>query len=140
LEAAGGRLRKGKSGMVVLDLLVVLLVALPLAAIFAAVFRRHPIGLVLWFFVLLFLATWAAGVWLTRFGPVLRGVFWLPFLVAGLFFALLLASLIPPAPPPRPRAEAVPRERAARGVFAMFNILFWILVLFLAGAIVARYL
>jgi hypothetical protein len=126
--------------VVALDLLFVLLIVLPLTAVFAAVFRRYPLGIVLCYFILLFLATWAGGVWLTRFGPLLWGVSWVSFLVVGLFFALLLAALIPPAPPPRSRVEAVRRERSERSVFEIFNLLFWILVLFLIAAIAAWYL
>lgn len=126
--------------MVALDLLFVLLIVLPLTALFAAVFRRSPLAIVLWYFVLLFLATWAGGVWVTRFGPVLWGVSWVSFLAVGLFFALLLSALVPPAPPPRSRAEAVRRERTERSVFEVFNFLFWLLVLFLIVAIVAWYL
>lgn len=45
------------------------------------------------FFVVLFLATWAFGVWITPFGPVAWGVPWLGWLVVALVVALLLGSV-----------------------------------------------
>ena len=79
------------------DLLFVLFLTLILTLIFAVGFRRHSWGggLIL-FFLILFLATWAGGMWITPFGPVWQGIVWLPFIFVGLLLALLLTSTIRP--------------------------------------------
>lgn len=53
---------------------------------------RGPWNSVVWFFVVVLLATWAGGVWLTPAGPMVRGFHWLPFLMTGLIVSLLLAA------------------------------------------------
>jgi hypothetical protein len=68
-------------------------IALVLSLVFAAVIRRRgPRVGFFWFFLLIFLATWAIGVWVQPFGPSLWGGYWLPFLIAG-FIVALLATL-----------------------------------------------
>src|SRR5689334_22780496 len=43
--------------------------------------------------LILFLATWAGGIWLVPFGPRLWGVAWGTFVVVGLVVALLMAAV-----------------------------------------------
>jgi hypothetical protein len=77
---------------------------------------------------------WAGGVWVTPVGPPIFGVYWLPFLLIGLFVVLLIAA--GSTPERRPPAETVAREEeAALGLSAFF----WVLLLVLAIAIAAGY-
>ncbi|HEX4337267.1 MAG TPA: hypothetical protein VH062_15230 [Polyangiaceae bacterium] len=52
----------------------------------------EPLG-VFAMLLVLFLATWAGGIWLVPVGPKLWGVAWVGFVVAGLFVALLIGAL-----------------------------------------------
>ena len=86
------------------------------------------------FFVVLFLATWAGGVWLAPFGPPSANIYWMPFTLIAILVATLLAAVLPPEV--HTVAEAVEREceiEAGLGVF------FWVLILALASAVVLRY-
>jgi hypothetical protein len=122
--------------------LFALLIALLLTALFMAGFRlRSPWGL-LWFFVIILLASWAGGVWFTPFGPASWATGWLPFLLVGLIAALLIAAATLPereestvelVDTERRRAERKAAKRAL-GIF------FWVLVVLLAGIIAIRYI
>lgn len=49
-----------------------------------------------WFiFVIIFLAAFAAGVWVIPIGPEVGGYYWLPGLVIAIIFAVLLAAVSP---------------------------------------------
>ncbi|MDX1614795.1 MAG: hypothetical protein R3300_10835 [Candidatus Promineifilaceae bacterium] len=121
--------------MFLAELMIALVVAVVLVAVFGLGYRRMGIGAgLLWFLLLVFLATWAGGVWLTPIGPTVADVPWLSFLFIGLFFSLLIMALLPPVPttPAEARAEA--------GAFVAINIFFWILLVGFVVAIVAAYL
>jgi hypothetical protein len=79
------------------DLLLVLFLSLLLTLVFAVGFRRQSWGggLII-FFLILFLATWAGGMWITPFGPIWMGVSWLPFIFVGIVIALLLTAVMRP--------------------------------------------
>jgi thiol:disulfide interchange protein len=89
------------------------------------------------FFVLVFLATWAGGLWVTPVGPSVWGVYWVPFLFAGLMFALLLAAT---APPRRPRSlpEQDEQAREEKKIEREVGWLFWVLIATLVATIVVR--
>lgn len=126
--------------MFLLDLLFVLVFALLLTAIFGAGFcRQRESGILLGFFIILFLAIWAGGIWIVPFGPYLWGVPWLTFLLMGLLMALLLSTFSTQGQRPRTRAEAVAQAEEASAAVVFFNVFFWILVIVLLVAIIARY-
>ena len=88
-----------------------------------------------------FLATWAGGIWLHPIGRALWGVHWMAFLFVGLVIALLLAATVPSkqeqssvelVDPQKERAD----RRAALGALGVF---FWVLIIALIVAIIARY-
>jgi hypothetical protein len=123
--------------MVFLDLIYVLVITLVLTAIFAVGFRRQrtwPVVLV--FFVILFLATWAVGVWITP-AAALPGASWVPYLIVGLLFALLLTALIPLSRTLRSDQTKEAEEKAI--AIVVFDLFFWILVIGLIAAIIVRY-
>lgn len=93
--------------------------------------RRGPWGSGWSFFALLFLMTWAFGLWLVPFGPTAWGVAFIPFLMAGLFFAVLFAAL-PPVPGAGYKAETGETTGA-------FTAAMWILILFLLVAVGTHY-
>lgn len=126
--------------MVLADFLVALIVATVLVAALGAGLRRLPVGSVLLaMFVILFLATWAGGAWMTPVGPRLAGTSVLSFLVVGLLTALLITAFIP-RQPPRTRGEALRQADARREVAAFVNVFFWLVVVMLLVGIAVRYL
>jgi hypothetical protein len=131
----------GGKDMFLVDLLLALAVALLLTAIFAGGFRNRGPWDAWWVFLLVvFLATWAGGLWFAPFGPTVFEVAWLPFLFVGLIVALLLAAVVPPARPPRTYGEAIAEARAEEATVAAFSAFFWILLIGLAVAVVLAYL
>jgi hypothetical protein len=117
--------------------------ALLLSAIFSLGLRKKgPRENLFLFFIIIFLAAWAGGIWLDPFGPFLWGVPWLPFLFAGLIFSFILAAVS--VPPPREssvelvdeKSEEIKREFAVRGV----TIFIWFLVGALIFSIIVRYI
>ena len=130
--------------MFLIHLLFALGTAVILSLIFAFGFgRRRVWPSVLIFFIIIFLAAWAGGIWLTPLGPPLGEGYWLSFVIAGLIVALVLAA---PAPPPsRSRRSTVelvePREEESEETAAYWvvGIFFWFLIIVLIVAIVWRY-
>lgn len=122
------------------DFLFALAIGLLLTALFGTLFRTHGPGAAWWTFLLIvFLAAWVGGLWIRPFGPPLFGVVWLPFLLMGLFFALLLAAAIP-ARPPRTPGEAISQARTKEATATVLGVFFWVLLIGLVVAIVVGYL
>lgn len=120
--------------MIFLDLFYVLVTTLVLTAVFAVGFRRQRRWqIVLVFFVTLFLTTWAVGVWISP-AP---STSWLPYLIVGLLFALLLTALIPLS---RTLQGGRTREAEEKAIaIVVMDLFFWILVIGLVAAIIVRY-
>lgn len=132
--------RKWREKMFLRELIFALLIAVTLSAIFFFGFRRFgswPSMLV--FFLIVFLAAWAGGLWLTPVGRPFWGVYWVPFLIAGIIFALLLAASAPTRLP-RYRGEALRQAEKAKNVEAAVSMLMWVLIIMLGVAIITRYL
>lgn len=86
-------------------------------------------------FILLFLVTWAGGIWVAPLGPPIGRVYWVPFMLIAILVAILIAAVLPPGV--HTQAEAHEREveiEAGLGVF------FWVLVIALGVGIVLKYL
>jgi hypothetical protein len=122
--------------MFVWDLLFALAVGLVLAAIFSLIFRRTgPWASFFVFFAIIALAAWAGGVWFQPVGPPVFGVFWMPFLIFGFIFAILLAAAAP-----RRIYRSRSQAAADQAVIAAFDVFFIVLIGALVAAIVVGYL
>lgn len=130
--------------MFIFDLVVAFLVALLLSSILFLGFRRAgPWASFLFLFLVLFLATWAGGIWLMPFGRPLGGVYWLPFLMVGIVFALLLAAVVPEDRNEESTIKLVTEEEKKeqeRSTRRTVGLLFWLFVGVLVFAIVLHYL
>ncbi|GMU21732.1 MAG: hypothetical protein AMXMBFR13_18220 [Phycisphaerae bacterium] len=142
--------------MILVDFLFAFLVALILSSLimgltgWGGLGRTEAAGLswvaALFIFFILLAASWAGGIWLTPFGPILWGVYWLPFLLVGLIVALLIGSMAAPARRPRFAGGAVVPEavdvehREENRTERVISGVFWVLLVILAAAILARYL
>lgn len=133
--------------MKLLEPFLALIFALLLSGLFALTTRRslqRP-GF-LWLFLIVFLVTWAGGIWLKPFGPSVGGIPLLPFLFVGIVFVLLLAVTSPKLRP-RDRRETIDmldRIEQEKKLDQLTSIylrgIFWILFLLLTVAIVLYYL
>lgn len=111
------------------DLFSAFAVALLFTLIFVAMFAPGPrIEHAAAFFVMVFLASWAGGLWFgyTRFE--LAAVFWLPYFVIGLLFGLMLAAVL---------ATRVHLRRESK---VKINVLLWVLIAVLLALVVSGYL
>jgi hypothetical protein len=131
--------------MIFVDFLIALFVALLLSSVvFLGLRRTGPWASFLFLFFALFLATWAGGIWITPIGrPFLGGIYWLPFLMAGVVFALLLAAAAPPEKDEGSTIKLVTEQEEKaqeRTIRWSAGILFWLFAGVLAVTIIARYL
>lgn len=129
--------------MVFVHLIFALSFALILTAAFAVGSRsRGPWENLVVFFFVLFLASWAGGLWLAPFGPVLWGATWLPFFLAGLLVLLILMAALPTSGRESTVELVDKRERAAelRAAVTALGVFFWVLIVLLIVGIVVRYL
>lgn len=126
--------------MFFLDLIIALIIALILSTIFVFGFRRRgPWPNFFFFFIIIFLATWAGGLWLTPIGPSIGGVFLLPFLLVGAVFALLLAAATPAEKPTSIELKTRQQVEKEKKIETAVSIFFWILIVALAVAIIFGY-
>ena len=125
-----------------IHLFMALIIGVLLTLAFAGVTRRRGGTGAIWlFFLIVFLVSWAAGVWIRPVGPLVYDTYWIPAVVVGLIVALLIVTLIPARPEPMDLAvgDVAEAEReTAEGALAL-GITFWILVLLLVVAIVVGY-
>jgi hypothetical protein len=103
------------------------------------------------FFLVIFLATWAGGIWgrSLNMPRIFRG--WLPFLLSGLTAALIFSWLAPRDLHVGRRAvldrkktlamlEEVERHREVKeATYITVNIFFWVVIILLLAAIILRY-
>ncbi|MBD3233593.1 MAG: hypothetical protein GF315_07700 [candidate division Zixibacteria bacterium] len=129
--------------MFILDLFIAFFIAIILSVFLVAVFGWQRPGrtgfwpAMLFIFLIIFLASWAGGVWITPMGPALGGVYWLPFVFVAIIVALFLMALIPPR-----RTSTVKLEEESRSVEeteAVLGAFFWLFIIALVVAIIIRY-
>jgi hypothetical protein len=133
-------------GVIIVEVLVALAVSLFVSVLFGSVMRsRVPRTGFIWFFLILFLTTWAGGIWIGPFGPLLGEVYWLPFVLVAMVVGLLLAALAPRRTP-RGRIETlemleeIQQERKLQKLtYISFGVFFWVALLALMTAIIVRY-
>lgn len=119
-------------------LVLALLVGFIFSLVLGYGFRRRPAGIgFLPLFLLIFLVTWAIGIWIAPVGPLAWEVPWLAFLIIGLLFTLVVAALA--APEPAAPAVRLETEGEARTEGVAAGVFLWLLLLGLGMAIAARY-
>jgi len=130
--------------MFLLDLVIALLIGLLLVLLFSALLRdRVPWGSVWIFLLIVFLVTWAGGIWIGPFGPTIFDVAWLPFLIVGIFITVLLAATVPPqSAPTKPKKETIEhvrRSEPAQSALSGLTQFFWLALVFTIVVIVLAY-
>jgi hypothetical protein len=123
---------------VVLHFFVAFVFALFISVVFTSAFRKIK----LWinfrmFFLMIFLFTWAGGIWLVSFGPTFRGIALLPFLFASVLAATLMSVALSAFFLTRRR------QKEAEIEFSTFekrlDAFYWTMVVYLIIAIFVRY-
>lgn len=132
--------RPKKQAMHFYGIMASVMIALLLTLIFSTSFRhKGPWGGLLFFFIVIFLASWASQFWINPFGPMLLGVAWVPLLFVSVLIAVLLlamgASAIDSAPVNPPKEKTTYGANSLRSI----GFFFWVLVLILISAIVIGY-
>ncbi len=126
-----------------LDLIFAFFFALVFLFLLQMVFRRKVPWPMIFVFIFFLFFIWAAGTWITPFGPRVWHGFWLPFFIAGLIFTLLLAAILPPRPSSRKTIELPVKddphaqERGEGPLIA--GIFFWIVLFMMILAVIFRY-
>jgi len=79
--------------LILKEFVIAFLMAAVLGAVFALVTRRkgRQTGF-FWFFLIVFITTWAGGIWIQPLAVISKEIKWWPFIIVGLPFALLLAA------------------------------------------------
>ena len=124
--------------MTFLEIIVIFFIALFVAVIFTYIFKnKNPWS----FFLIIFLASWTAQLWIVPVGPRFLGVFWIPILTVGVFFAYILSLTL--AKPENPRKEIIEKQVGVETdedkTSIAFGAIFWILLLILTIAIIIGY-
>lgn len=129
-----------------MEVFVALSSALIVSVLFGfAMRRRIPRTGFLGFFLILFFATWAGGIWIGPLGPPFRGIYWLPFVLVAVLVGFLLAALAPrQAPSGRIETlemlEEIEQERKLQKLTYMsFGLFFWIALFGLITVIIVHY-
>jgi hypothetical protein len=133
--------------MIIPELSFSVIIALVFSVVFAWIIRKQGArGGFFWFFLIILLATWAGGIWIAPIGPVLLGVYWLPFIFIAFVFSLIL-SISAHDRKTRTREETLEEIEGTRKeealeelTYVTLNLFFWFLLAALAAAIVIRYL
>ncbi len=117
-----------------------IMIALFFTAIFSYGFKNKGPWNNAWsFFLILFLAVWAGGIWITPFGPEWKNVAFAPLIVMGVFIATLLAATTPPEKRKVILEEKANIPNAYEKSILVIGVFFWILIILLIGAILLNY-
>jgi hypothetical protein len=126
--------------MILWDIVFAVGISLVFTVIFAGLFRRRgPWSNVFVFLAVIFLASWTGGVWLAPIGPSLYGVYWVPFVILGFLFALILAAAVPASPSKRRKAYSKEQAEVVTRTTSI-DLFFIFLLVALAVAIFVGYL
>ena len=128
------------------EVFVALMVTVFLSALLMPTFlkseQRTRLICIFW---IIFLTTWAGGIWVRPFGPSFRGIHWLPFLFIGIIIVLILAVSYPRRTP-KSRWETLEmlqriesQKRLNQLTYITLILLFWLLLFLLSMAIIVRY-
>ena len=115
-----------------------LIIAFILTLILGRGIKQYAFADLLGFFFVVFLATWAGGLWIQPVGPAMWGVSFTVFIVVGTLVALILAASLPT---PRHRKEHPPPTGSAIDEIhqeSFLNVFLWITILTLVAEIVFR--
>ena len=106
-----------------------------IVTIIFSLISKRPFSGLWFFFLIIFLITWASHLWITPFGPITLGLAWGPLFLVSLFFSFLILTIVPPIQLNK-KNEAKNEEEGPLIAMGMF---FWIIIILLILSIVFRY-
>ena len=116
------------------------IIALILTLILGKGIKRYAFAELLGFFFIVFLATWAGGLWIEPVGPAMWGVSLTVFVMVGTIVALIMAASLPT---PRHRKQHPPPTGGAIDEIhqeSFASVFLWVTILTLVAAIVLRFI
>jgi len=124
------------------EVLLYTALAVLITAVFAIVFKqRGPWGSLWAFFLIIFLAIWAAGLWVRPYGIETFGITWVPVAFFGVLFALVVSAAAPPSNRrTMQKEEKIDPEAKNKPALVAFSAYFWLLMVVLAIAIILGYI
>jgi hypothetical protein len=128
--------------MTFVDLIIILIIALFITTIIYVVFKdKSPKGMFWLFLIVIFLAVWSARLWIVPFGPLILGIAWIPIMVVGILFALVLLAVAKPSRNLRKKTidKQVGAQTDEDKKSVAYGALFWILIIILAMAVIIGY-
>lgn len=122
-----------------IDVLFAMTIALMITIVFAVAFKtRGPWGSVWAFFLIIFLAVWAASLWVNPAGPEVFGYSLIPIALVGVIFALIIASSVSTGSQAEIKSPSSdPSLRKSN--FSGFSVYFWLTLLMLSIIIIFGY-
>lgn len=123
-----------------IDVAFSIVIALLITFVFAVAFKsKGPWGSVWAFFLIIFLAVWAASIWVSPAGPLLFGYSLIPIGIVGVIFALIIASAAPPDSRESIRYKKDGPDLPGKSFISGFSIYFWLVLLILSIIIIFGY-
>jgi ABC-type branched-subunit amino acid transport system permease subunit len=123
------------------DLIFSFVLSLVIAVVFAIGFKnKGPWGTIWAFFLLIFLAVWAASIWVSPVGPLLMGYSIIPVAIVGVVFALIVVAASSPDNLQTMRTDKISDISSAdKPAFSTYSVYFWLLMTTLVLVIVFGY-
>jgi hypothetical protein len=141
-----GGFHKGDEMVVATQLIFSLIVALIISWIVSIFLNKEGrrSGF-FFFFLIVFLITYAGSLWIRPFGPSLFGVFWLPILFVCILAGLFIYRSAPPRRKQLSRDETLQmleenekRKQLEQVTYVTLDILFWLIISLLVLSILYR--
>ncbi len=107
--------------------------------LFISSFSKRPIQVLAVFLLLVFLATWAGQLWITPFGPITRGVIWVPLVIVSVPFSFLALALLPGKPTNKKNIDKNENDESDIEDEEALGLIFWIILIILILSIVTGY-
>ena len=133
--------------IVATELFLSLAIAFTLSLVFSWLLKRAgPRNGFAVFFLAIFLITLAGGLWLRPFGPLILGIYLLPFIIVGVAGSVLLFLAAPKRPPVNRKEtiqmlERIEQEKELEHLaYLSFNLVMRVLLVLLTAAVLLNYL
>ena len=139
--------------MLVPDFIFSIIIAMLISFIASLIIsRKGPRKGFLGFFFLIFLGTWAGGVWSRAFGLTGMMQSWLPFLLSAIAAAVIFSLIMPKQPKIGRKSvlerkstleilEDIEQQREVQELtYISINVIFWVVALLLFAAIILKYI
>lgn len=127
--------------MFLTDLVLVLVISIVFTAAFAMGFRKLNFQFrMIFLFLILFLSTWAGGIWVKPIGPAVFSENFFSFLIVGFIMGMLLTAFLPPGNFESMNKEKQGDVQVESCRIVTVDILYLILVIVLSALILVEYL